>query len=153
MPSGGIVRVELIRASDFRGARFDAAAGCFTSPETVSPFAGWSMREDGASYTEERKDDSGAPMIEHTLEMTLPGGPETRRAVAELSAASAGGLVAIVTTREGERLLAGYSRRFGTAYPLRLAAAVSAAGESPADIPSETIVLSSLDADRSLPLG
>ena len=151
-PAGGIVSVELIAAADFTGAVYNHAGACFTSAETSGPFAAYVFREDRAAYTEEASGNDGQPLVKHTLKVEFPAGPETDGAVAGLSAAASGGFVAIVTTGTGQRLLAGYSVRFGTQYPLRPVKVSSASGSCPSDFPSVTVTLESTDAEYSKPL-
>ncbi len=148
-PAGGIVSVELVAAAAFKGAEYDPESGCFTSVETSEPFAAYVFREDCAAYTEEASGAAGQPLVKHVLKMEFPGGPETDKAVGELSALDATGFAAIVTTGEGQRLLAGYSRRFGTQYPLRLAKVSSGSGSHPSDFPSVTVMLESTDTEYS----
>ncbi len=144
--------VELVPAHAFRGAEYDRDTECFISVDTSEPFAAYVFREDRASYTEESSDTGGLPLVKHILKMEFPAGAETNRALAELCALSAGGFAAIVTTGRGERLLAGYSTRFGTQYPLRPAKVSSASGSHPSDFPSVTVTFESTDAEYSKPL-
>ncbi len=136
-PRGGVARVGLIPASKYAG-----------SAPPATP-AVWAFREDKARYSEETT--GGQPiakMVRHTLEMEFAANPATRAAVDELRAAAASeGVVALVTMASGRVVVAGWSRRFGTRYPLRLVAESVSSGEAPADCPTVRVTLESTDAD------
>ncbi len=136
-PRGGVAKVELIPASSFAGVGFHTAT------------AGYDFREDCAHYSETHSGDGLQILVRHSLVMEFPAGEAARRAAGELAAKSGEGFVAIVTTAAGERLLAGWSARFGTGYPLRVAKVSSASGSVPADFPAVTVTLESTDADFS----
>lgn len=150
-PRGGIVSVALVGAPAFTGAVYDRGQGCFTSVDTAEPFAEYVFREDKASYCEETIVDNGRSLVRHVLTMEFPAGSAAREAVEQLVRMSAGGFVAVVETGAGERLLAGYSVRFGVRFPLRLKRAASGQGSCPSDFPTETIVLVSEDTECSRP--
>jgi len=139
-PRGGVSKVELVPAPLWAG--------------TGSPFppgaVEWAFREDRAHYREELTGDEPlVPLVRHVLEMELPLDAASRRAVASLQAANAAGFVAIVTLASGERLTVGRSARFGTLYPLRVAACDLGSGRTPADLPTATLRLESVDASTS----
>lgn len=160
-PRGGVVRVELARAADFAGTTYDAVLERFTSFPPPEIFKEYVFREDRARYAEQIAREGAQPLVRHTLTMELPAGSDAhRRAANELSgrsgpgsvSISASGIVAIVTTAAGERLLVGWSRRFGAEYPLRVAGSIAALGATPADFPVLEITLASEDADPALAL-
>jgi hypothetical protein len=118
--------------------------------------ASYVFREDGARYSETLTGGPQQPLVRHTLVMEFPSGrsaddsgESADDAVDELLARSPEGFVALVSRASGERLLVGYSERFGTRYPLRVAALSSASGSVPADIPTLTLTLESCDATTS----
>lgn len=147
-PRGGVVKVALTPASDFAGAT-GAAGGTEANGDTGAAGAEYVFREDGALYTETLSGDPLQPLVRHTLVMEFPAGEASRRAVDELVRGTAGGFVARIVLASGERLTAGYSARFGTAYPLRVTGVASVSGSTPADLPSIELTLESEDADRS----
>ncbi len=136
---GGVKRVELVPASRYAGR---ASAGA----------AGWAFVEDRARYTQSALPEGGpVVLVRHTLAMKLPDNPDTRRSIADLLAvAAAEGVVALVTLASGRLLTAGYSVRFGTAYPLRVTGLESNTGAVPADLPTITLTLESIDADPAI---
>ncbi len=149
-PAGGIVSVGLIAVPDFKSAVYDPAGDCFTSAETSEPFAAYVFREDRASYTEEAFGAGGQPLVRHTLKVEFPAGEETHLALTELSETT--GFIALITTGAGQRLLAGYSPRFGAKYPLRLTKGFSDSGSRYPDFPSVTVIFESTDTEYSKPL-
>ena len=77
------------------------------------------LAEQRSSYAERLDTDAGPQRMRHTL--TLVVGRETFRKAftpALRRAAETEGLIALVTMASGERLLAGWSARFGTSQPL-----------------------------------
>ncbi len=130
-PRGGVAGVELIPASEY--------AGGTPSASSVRAF-----REDRARYSEVRTGGPLVQLVRHTLVMELAATPETRRATRELaSVCRTEGVVAVVTTASGELLVAGYSARFATLYPLRLTGMEYSSGNTPADFPTITLTLES----------
>ncbi len=156
-PRGGVTKVELIPASEYAGVAATAAAVYATQNEVGTALAAsaagalWPFREDRAHYREQTEDGTTlSPLVRHTLEMDVPATAATRRLLGELAATSAReGLVAVVTMASGERIAAGWSTRFGTLYPLRLTAAKALSGHSPADYPTISVILESVDGDPS----
>jgi hypothetical protein len=151
-PKGGVVTVELIAADEFIGAFYDAELDCFTYMEASAAMACYVFREDGCTYNEQSVGIRGR-LVKHTLSMEFAATEETRQALAELTSAAESGLVAIVTTGSGERLLVGYSPRFAGRFPLRIESNTYTRGTTPADFPTQTIVLVSEDVEPSRRLG
>lgn len=144
-PKGGIAKVEIVPACCFAGAGFDPGTGSLACVETTDGFAGYAFREDRAHYSESLS----AALVKHTLDMEFAAGEEARRAVDELVRRSGEGFVAVVTTAGGERIVVGWSARFGTGYPLRVTNISSVSGSVPEDVPSVKVTLESEDADPS----
>jgi hypothetical protein len=139
-PRGGVKRVEIVPASLWT--------------EGALPFAAaWAFREDRAWYSEESVGGHKPfRLVRHTLVMEFPAAEKSRMAVKELSACNQEGVVAMVTMASGEVIVAGRSSRFGTGYPLRLVKTESASGRTPADFPTITVTLESIDAEISNPI-
>lgn len=128
-PRGGVAKVELVPASEY-------------AADKPSSGSAWAFREDRARYTEEG---TRAALVKHTLIMELPATPESRLAVDRLVDLSLGeGVVAVVTMASGEVVVAGYSSRFGSLYPLRSTGTEYSSGNTPADFPAITITLESI---------
>ncbi|MDR2894622.1 MAG: hypothetical protein LBU97_04095 [Alistipes sp.] len=141
-PRGGVASVELFPASQWGGE--------------VPAAAAWTFREDRALYSEQREPHSAktpVPLVRHTLVMEFPSTAAVRRRVGELAAASSAsfgaGFVARVTLASGETIVVGHSARFGTLYPLRVAAVQTTSGRTPADLPAVALTLESTDADEA----
>jgi hypothetical protein len=129
-PRGGVAKVELIPASDY-DAGSDPATDC-----------GWAFCEDRATYTVLRE---GA-LTRHTLIMEFAATADARNAIDRLAAvAAAQGIVARVTLASGQVVVAGYSTRFATTYPLRPTSLTDASGRTPGDMPTISITLESTD--------
>jgi hypothetical protein len=150
-PVGGVVAVEVVSASDFTDAVWDTTAGCFVSVNLSAPLARYVFREDGCTYTE-TSEGTRLGLVRHSLAMEFTATQEAQQALSELKTASRNGLIAIVTMGIGERLLVGYSPRFGSNFPLRIASDTYSSGITPADYPTRTIVLVSEDTETSKPL-
>ncbi len=148
-PKGGVGQVMLISAGSFVRAVEDPAGGRFSRIESSEAPVEYVFREDRAVYSETLSDDGLRGLVRHTLEMELSAGETASRATDELVRRSGEGFVAVVTMASGERILVGYSSRFGARYPLRVAKMASASGSVPADFPSVKITLESTDANIS----
>jgi hypothetical protein len=128
-----VAEVELIPASLYAGE----------APTAPLP---WAFREDRARYREEQMAGSVlAPLVKRTLEMEFAADPAGRRAMDELSeTAAAQGVVAVVTMASGEVIVAGYSLRFGTEFPMRVTGREADSGLSPGDFPTLSLTLESI---------
>lgn len=123
-PRGGVDRVELFPAPQWAG----------TDSQSVGA---WTFCEDRARYRTEVRADG---LVGRTLEMTFPSTAQGRAAVERLSSFSAG-VVARIVLASGETVVAGWSERFGTAYPLRVVKTAVDSGQTPADFPTVTVTL------------
>ena len=97
--------------------------------------------------------DAGPQRMRHTL--TLVVGRETFRKAftpALRRAAETEGLIALVTMASGERLLAGWSARFGTSQPLRPDSFAMESGIKPLDGTPAVLTLTSEDTDPAAEL-
>lgn len=148
-PRGGVEQVLLIPAGSFVRAVEDPAGESLSRFESSQTPAEYAFREDRASYSETLLRDGMQCTVKHTLVMELPSGGGVHRAAGELARRSDEGFVAVVTKASRERIVVGYSSRFGVRYPLRVTRMVSASGSAAADFPSVEITLESIDADIS----
>lgn len=148
---GGIASILLARAGDISDIGYDPVSDSFGSVVTVAgaKFAGYSFIEDEASFTERTLRIDGAVKVEHELAFRLPGaGDAARRPVVEMLDASEG-LVAVVVTQAGDKLLAGYSHEFGAGRPLRMKRCSGSTGNRITETPGYDIVLYSEDTSLS----
>ena len=111
------------------------------------------LAEQRSSYAERLDTDAGPQRVRHTL--TLVVGRETFRKAftpALRRAAETEGLIALVTMASGERLLAGWSARFGTSQPLRPDSFAMESGIKPLDGTPAVLTLTSEDTDPAAEL-
>ena len=111
------------------------------------------LAEQRSSYAERLDTDAGPQRIRHTL--TLVVGREAFRKAftpALRRAAETEGLIALVTMASGERLLAGWSARFGTSQPLRPGSFAMESGIKPLDGTPAVLTLASEDTDPAAEL-
>lgn len=73
--------------------------------------------EDKSSYDEQVNVENGVSFMRHTIKIALKRGAASSLA-ASFASKYIDGVVAIVTTMAGERLLVGVSAKFGTEHPL-----------------------------------
>jgi hypothetical protein len=130
-----------------------------TAEETLSAlslyegaeFAAFEFGDDGAQYRETLSCTRGVTHVRHRLSFTLFGNPaDISRAVSQLAALAAEGVVAIVQTNSGEAIAAGYSKRLGVERALRLSQTTLSTGRTVADEASATVVLESEDHAASM---
>lgn len=151
--SGGIRSIALAAAKDVVRATPDPLQRVYTQVElrTGASFVEYAFREGEAEYAEEATVVAGVRRIRHTIEFSLDRpDTETARALGELAEESTDGMIAIVTTNSGISLLVGYSEKFGTEQPLRLATSKLATGKMPADRNAENVVLVSEDDSKAV---
>lgn len=151
--SGGVRSIALAAADDLVLASLDPLLGVYAQVElrTGARFVEYAFREGEAEYTEEATVVAGVRRIRHTIEFSLERpDTETARALGELAEESADGMIAIVTTNSGISLLVGYSEKFGTEQPLRLASSKLTTGKMPADHNADNVVLASEDDSKAV---
>ena len=154
-PRGGVAKVELIPTTAV--ASVDFATHNYAALASIAQAVGasaWAFREDCAWYSEESVgDEKLSSLVRHTLVMEFPATHDSCRAVNGLADTSAvEGVAAVITMASGEVIIAGYSSRFGVEYPLRVVKREITSGRTPADFPTVTITLESVDADPAFAL-
>lgn len=152
--NGGIRSLALVQAEAVQAADYDHDEGAWAglTLETGKEFAVYHFKEDEAAFTETAVANAAGVLVTHTLSFTLERmDTDSARAVRELCNDAPNGLVAIVTTNNDVSVLAGYSRRFGPGYPLRVQRADAVSGRKLTDTSMETVVLVSVDTDKALP--
>ena len=136
-PAGGIAAVAVVPA----GA---AAVG---SPEEIAAAAvAVPLVEGRSSYDETVMSDNGIIRVEHRLTIAVPPdyaheffGEDIMRQWASA------GTAAVVVTEAGERLVVGWSERFGSEQPLRLAGIGASTGTTPHETPAVVLTFRSVD--------
>lgn len=148
--SGGIRTIVLMEA-DKVTAVYDAATDGYTSASAPEGNrAAYSFNEDEAQLRETVSVASGSLSVTHELSFSLARmDAASRKAVEEMATASYCGLVALVTTNNGERLLVGYSPQFGAERPLRVSKCVGMSGQKLSDPTSESVTLVSTDTQKA----
>jgi hypothetical protein len=137
----GIESILLTEKSNLRPPALDPKSGNWQSVTFADPrrvvrcaFAGG-----GVSYREELQAPGGIASVDHLLEFSADRmDPCPHARLGELVEASHDGLVAILVTRNGSRLLVGYSEEHRDERPLRVVRA------------AETVVLRSRDTAGAL---
>lgn len=148
---GGVRRLWLARAADVETVAVNGSGAVDLSLREGAGFAAYEFAEDTACYTEKWVAERGVSKVVHELSFVLPCIDHSSGSrVAELSS-GVSGVVAIIETEEGVRLLAGYSEGFGIERPLRFAGCSSLTGQSPADVPQRTVILRSEDTSAAMP--
>ena len=119
-PAGGVAAVTVTPAGNLLRAAVAADGRAEAIFRDATQLTALPLAEQRSSYAERLDTDAGPQRVRHTL--TLVVGRETFRKAftpALRRAAETEGLIALVTMASGERLLAGWSARFGTSQPLR----------------------------------
>ena len=144
-PVGGIVSVAVVPAGTAAVGSAEAAAAAAVGVPLV---------EGCSSYDEKTDSHDGIIRIEHRLTIAVP--PEYAREHIDertLRLWAAVGTAAVVTTEAGERLLAGWSERFGGEQPLRLVGMESSTGKTPHSTPAVVLTFRSIDTSPALRIG
>ena len=149
-PIGGVESVALYPADAVATALF-SSVGCEVSL-TGTPLE-VELLESRSSFEEQSKVRNGVTRISHKLHLVA----DRQKASAwleqdTLERVAIEGVIAVVTLCDSRRLLVGYSALFGDEQPLRLESLISASGDSPHDMPTVTLELSSCDREFSQPI-
>ena len=149
-PAGGVAAVTVTPAGNLLRAAVAADGRAEAIFRDATQLTALPLAEQRSSYAERLDTDAGPQRMRHTL--TLVVGRETFRKAftpALRRAAETEGLIALVTMASGERLLAGWSARFGTSQPLRPA---MESGIKPLDGTPAVLTLTSEDTDPAAEL-
>ena len=136
-PAGGILRVAVVPAGTTAGG----------SPQEIAAAAVELPLVEGlSSYDEITRVHDGIASVEHLLTIAVPAGcagasldPRTQRLWASA------GTAAVIDTVSGERIVAGWSERFGSEQPLRLTGIELSTGKTPGVTPAAILTFRSVD--------
>lgn len=143
--SGGVNTIHLALVADVTSMTLASAADYYDTITMASSnvFKAYDFDEDTAKLTTETVYENGATKTTINIEFKLGRmTKETRTAFQEMLDDSACGMIGIVTTGNGDMIVAGYSEAHTTNRPLRVA---SGAGDTGNELTSEngqTVVLS-----------
>lgn len=140
LPAGGIARVGVAEGR-CTGITLKSGARTLECP----------LCDDGSSYTEESLVRDGLVAVSHTLTIAIDL-EQGRELLGEevLASFAREGAAALVTASGGERMLVGWSERFGCEQPLRLVAATSQTGSQLLDRPRSLLTLRSEDTSPAM---
>lgn len=144
---GGVRAITLGQADQFSSITYDQSTQSYSNIRFSSQtMQSYEFQEDCASFVETSTLTEGSCQVEHRLSFALGKMDNTtRNAVDELIDASYGGLVAIVTTNNGDSFLVGLSEEFGPTRPLRMVKCAASTGEKPKDAIAMEVTLQSTD--------
>ena len=152
-PAGGVAAVTVTPAGNLLRAAVAADGRAEAIFRDATQLTALPLAEQRSSYAERLDTDAGPQRVRHTL--TLVVGCEAFRKAftpALRRAAETEGLIALVTMASGERLLAGWSARFGTSQPLRPGSFAMESGIKPLDGTPAVLTLASEDTDPAAEL-
>ena len=144
-PAGGVAAVTVTPAGNLLRAAVAADGRAEAIFRDATQLTALPLAEQRSSYAER--------LVRHTL--TLVVNREAFRKAftpALRRAAETEGLIALVTMASGERLLAGWSARFGTSQPLRPDSFAMESGIKPLDGTPAVLTLTSEDTDPAAEL-
>lgn len=150
--SGGIKSIFLIEVEALDEIEYDYLTDCFTMVVfgRLGLFKSYDFKEGEAVYTEQVSVKDGLTSVKHTLTFSFEKIDEqSRRSVNELLSESDKGVVAVITTSNGENLLVGYSRKFEAQRALKVVSNTCTTGRVFADDTLDTVTLQSEDTSRS----
>lgn len=136
-PMCGIAAVAVVPAGTAAGGSPDAVAAAAVPLPVVA---------ERSSYEETLDAADGTVRVRHRLTVAVP--EEYARANLDertLRLWAAAGTAAVIDTLSGERLVAGWSERFGSEQPLRLTAVAMSTGTTPHESPAALLTFGSVD--------
>lgn len=149
-PAGGLCAVTLTPATNLRGVSAAADGSVEVNFGDDALLVHLPLAEQRSSYTETLDTQAATARVRHTLTPVVD-----REAAREyftpafVRVATTEGVVAVVSAASGERLLVGWSARFGAEQPLRLAAIENASGTEPLDGTPVTLAFESEDTQAA----
>ena len=144
--NGGIRLIGLVEQSDVAEVTYASRLDedCY--------FSKYEFREDEAEYRETVSVVNGAQVVTHELIFTLDKmGNDSSPAITSIADAARNGLIALLTTPNGDSFLVGYSVEFEKERPLRLVSANGTTGKQLAEGTNEVITLRSQDVSKAKP--
>lgn len=152
-PAGGVTAVTTTPAGNLLRAAAAADGTVEVAFRDITRLTGLPLAEQRSSYAEVSDTDAGPLRIRHKLTLVVDRrAARTLLAPAFRRAAETEGLIALVTMASGERLLAGWSARFGTQHPLRPDFFGMESGTKPLDGTPAVLTLTSEDTDPAAEL-
>ena len=152
--NGGIRTVGLTEASNIASIEYSKDDRAFFEITLVNgqKFTKYEFREDEAEYRETVSVVNGAQVVTHELIFTLDKmGNDSSPAITSIADAARNGLIALLTTPNGDSFLVGYSVEFEKERPLRLVSANGTTGKQLAEGTNEVITLRSQDVSKAKP--
>ena len=136
---GGIAEVRITPTSNVNLSVDDANSVevLFRDPLLIETIE---LLEDRSSYSEVEIVEDGVSLVRHSLKLVLKRELGLRLR-ATLSTRYMDGVVAIVTIHARERLLVGFTSKFGIEQPLRVIGGAFETGSSPKDYPLFSLTL------------
>lgn len=139
---GGISRLWLAKAESVESVVVASGRCEKVILSDGAAFAEYEIFERQGLYSEKAGYKNGLVKLTHRLSFAVPFSEAAGGSVAEiLATASDQGVVALLLTAAGEKLLVGYSVEFGAGFPLKLDSAESGTGKDQKAIPATSIVL------------
>ncbi|MDD3108915.1 MAG: hypothetical protein PHV49_06900 [Alistipes sp.] len=152
--NGGIRTIGLIDQSELVSATYSSADQGY-SEITLSEacyFAKYEFREDEAEYKESVSVNHDARVVTHELSFILDKmGNDAAQALTDLLNAHNSGIIALITTTNGDSFLVGYSPEFLKERPLRIDTVNGTTGKQLGDNTREIVTLKSQDVTKARP--
>ena len=152
--NGGIRLIGLVEQSDVAEVTYASAEKGYSAIRLDEDcyFSKYEFREDEAEYRETVSVVNGAQVVTHELIFTLDKmGNDSSPAITSIADAARNGLIALLTTPNGDSFLVGYSVEFENERPLRLVSANGTTGKQLAEGTNEVITLRSQDVSKAKP--
>lgn len=146
--NGGIRLIGLVEQSDVAEVTYASAEKGYSAIRLDEDcyFSKYEFREDEAEYRET------VSVVTHELIFTLDKmGNDSSPAITSIADAARNGLIALLTTPNGDSFLVGYSVEFEKERPLRLVSANGTTGKQLAEGTNEVITLRSQDVSKAKP--
>lgn len=153
--SGGQVQGWLISADDLEedGTSVTVAGGKVTTitPKGGKVFQEFQFEQDTAERRQTASLENGSLSILHEIEFFVKKlTTEQRNAIQEIYDESGCGIISIFKDSNALHWLSGYSVKFTTLRPLRIASGTELSGKAFTDLNGETVILSSTDNTKDL---
>ena len=147
--SGGLKEIHLANIDDV--TTFTLAGGLYTSVTMVGGkvFFKFEFERDTAEWRETVSKENRSVLVTEELEFFEPKPNQSRRDILQCIAESCG-LIAIVTTFNGESWVIGFTEASGKDRPLELVTDTQLTGKALTDLNGTTIILGTTDKEKAL---
>lgn len=129
----GVKAIYIVRQSELQTMQYNSVDDCFDSA-TLTAGISWDkyvFKENGAEFIQTMAYKNGLITVEKRVELTVNGTTSSINSIIDkITETAVDGIIAIIETFDGEKLVAGYSHALEKSMPLRIEHASLTTGQT-----------------------